>query len=47
MTLEVHEAFERELRTLVNGEWAVLAGLKPMMLEIQTSAVAALLGDLL
>jgi len=28
---EVHKAFERELRTVIVGEWAVLARLKPMM----------------
>jgi hypothetical protein len=28
---EVHEAFKRELRTIIVGEWAVLARLKPMV----------------
>ncbi len=29
--LEVHEAFERELRTVIVGEWAILARQKPVM----------------
>ncbi len=29
--LEVHEALERESRTFIVGEWAVLARLKPVM----------------
>ncbi len=29
--LEVHEAPERESRTFIVGEWAVLAWLKPVM----------------
>jgi len=28
---EVHKAFERELRTFIVGDWAILARLKPMM----------------
>ena len=32
ITLKVHKPFERELRTFIVGEWAVLARLKPMML---------------
>ena len=31
MILEVHKALERELRTVIVGEWAILARLKPMM----------------
>ena len=31
LTLKVHEAFEHELRTFINGERAVLVRLKPMM----------------
>jgi len=28
---EMHKAFERELRTFIVGEWAVLARLKPIV----------------
>ena len=31
VNLEVHEAPERESRTFIVGEWAVLARLKPVM----------------
>ncbi len=31
VTFEVHKTFERELRTFIVGERAVLARLKPMM----------------